>query len=747
MRETLLEFFKKTGRPHRLEEILRRFGLEKREAKAYLRGLVREGLLEKKGSQYFLPARVQGPISLHRDGYGFVRLPEKDLFIPPGYTKDAWPEDLVEARLMPPGRDGKPWGVVERVLKRARERVVGTLDFRRGYAVLLPDEPGLPELRLLPEGLHGLKRGSRIVVKVHYDRRPYGEFLEYLGEGDAPETETEAVIAKYGLRAEFPEEVLKEAEAIPLEIPEAELRRREDFRSLRVFTIDGVDAKDFDDAIHVERLPQGYRLGVHIADVSHYVKEGSALDQEALVRGTSVYLPGRVLPMLPERLSNGVCSLKPHEDRLVLSVLVDLDENLEVKRARFAEGVIRSVARLTYTEVEAFAEGYGLPEEHAFLAEDLRLLLDLTGRLRQKRLQAGSLDFSFPEVKVEVEDGTLHLIPQEEPRARGLIEELMLLANRLVAEHLVKKGLPGLFRVHEEPLEEAYGKLRTALARLGYTLPEKLSSKALQRVLLEAKGRPEEPVVANLVLRSLRLARYAAENLGHFGLAMEHYLHFTSPIRRYPDLVVHRVLKAVLRRTLTPAKKARWQETFPAMAEHASEMERKAEAAERELTKYYMAKWAELHLGERFLGKVTGVASFGAFVMLRNGVEGLVRLEALGPYTYSEEAMALLGPKGKRIRLGDEMEVVIAAAHPRLRQVDFVPYVEEKAKGEGKVAKKGKEVEMRKVVGPPKERSRDDRPERATVNTVYFGEWAPREEKAGMHRPVDTRAKRRRRRR
>ncbi|WP_298631457.1 ribonuclease R [uncultured Thermus sp.] len=750
MRETLLELFKKTGKPHRLEEILRRFGLEKREAKAYLKALVREGLLEKKGSQYFLPNRVQGPISLHRDGYGFVRLPEKDLFIPPGYTGEAWPDDLVEARVMPPGRDGRPWGVVERVLKRARERLVGTLDFRKGYAVLLPDEPGLPELRLLPEGLHGLKRGSRIVVKVHYHRRPYGEFLEYLGEGDAPETETEAVIAKYGLRAEFPEEVLKEAEAIPLEIPEAELRRRQDFRHLRVFTIDGVDAKDFDDAIHLEVLPTGYRVGVHIADVSHYVKEGSPLDQEALQRGTSVYLPGRVLPMLPERLSNGVCSLKPHEDRLVLSVLVDLDQELHIQRVRFAEGVIRSVARLTYTEVEAFAEGFGLPEEHAFLAQDLKELLDLTQRLRQKRLEAGSLDFSFPEVKVEVENGTLHLIPQEEPRARSLIEELMLLANQVVAEHLVKKGLPGLFRVHEEPLEEAYGKLRTALARLGYALPEKLSAKALQRVLLEAKGRPEEPVVANLVLRSLRLARYAAENLGHFGLAMEHYLHFTSPIRRYPDLVVHRVLKAILRRSLTPAKKARWQETFPAIAEQASEMERKAEAAERELTKYYMAKWAELHLGERFRGKVTGVASFGAFVMLRNGVEGLVRLEALGPYTYSEEALALLGPKGKRIRLGDEMEVVIAAANPRLRQIDFLPYREEVHKEEARAkparGKEAKEVAMRKVVGPPKDRNRDDRPERATVNTVYFGEWTPKDE-GPVHRPAETRTRRRRRRR
>jgi len=735
MRETLLEFFKRTGKPHRLEEILHRFGLSKREAKAYLKALVREGLLEKKGSQYSLPSRVQGPISLHRDGYGFVRLPEKDLFIPPGYTGDAWPDDLVEARVMPPGRDGRPFGVVERVLKRARERVVGTLDYRRGYAVLIPDEPGLPELRLLPEGLEGLKRGSRIVVQVHYEKRPYGVFLEYLGEGDAPETETEAVIAKYGLRAEFPEEVLEEAEAIPLAIPEEELRRRQDFRALRVFTIDGVDAKDFDDAIHIERLPKGYRVGVHIADVSFYVKEGSPLDQEAFLRGTSVYLPGRVLPMLPERLSNGVCFLEAGG-----GPPRPLGPGGPRRGPGGQEGPLRRGGHQERGPPHlhrggGLRRGVWPPRGARLPGRGPAASLDLTQRMREKRLKEGSLDFSFPEVKVEVEGGALRLIPQEEPRARSLIEELMLLANRLVAEHLVKRGLPGLFRVHEEPLEEAYGKLRQALQRLGYTLPEKVSAKALQKVLLEAKGRPEEPVVANLVLRSLRLARYAPENLGHFGLAMEHYLHFTSPIRRYPDLVVHRVLRASMRRTLTEKRKATWFSQFPAIAEHASEMERKAEAAERELTKYYMAKWAELHLGERFKGKVTGVAGFGAFVTLRNGVEGLVRLEALGPYTYSEEAMALLGPEGKRIRLGDEMEVVIAAANPRLRQIDLVPYVEASTK------RKEEEVDMRKVVGPPKDRARDTRPERATVNTIYFGEWQPKE-----NRPEKTHPRRKRRR-
>ncbi|MGQ9692371.1 MAG: ribonuclease R [Thermaceae bacterium] len=711
MREVLYEFFKSNPKPHGLKEILRRFGLEKREAKRLLKAMVEEGVLDKVGSAYRLALRVVGPISLHRDGYGFVRVEGgKDLFIPPGSTLDAWPGDVVEARPLPPGRDGRPAGVVERILRRARTHVVGTLDYRKGYALLVPDEVGIPPLRLRPEGLEGLLPGARLLVRVEaYGSRPVGVVERYLGQGESPELEAEVVIAKYGLRAEFPEEVLREAAALPEAIPEEELSRRADFRNLRVFTIDGVDAKDFDDAIHIEKTRTGYRVGVHIADVAHYVKEGSALDQEAYRRGTSVYLPGRVLPMLPERLSNGLCSLRPGEDRLVLSVIFDLTEDGKLRRYQIKEGVVRSVARLTYVEVEAFAEGFGLPEEHAFLAEDLRLLLDLTARLKEERLKAGALDLSTPEVKVEVdEEGKPHLIPQAEPRARSLIEELMLLANRTVAQHLVAKGVPALFRVHEDPMPEAYEKLRQALARLGYVLPRTSSQKALQEALLVFRNRPEAQAVSYMVLRSLRLARYAPSNLGHFGLALEHYLHFTSPIRRYPDLVVHRVVKALIRRRLSERKKAAWMEAFKEVAEHASERERSAEAAERELTKYYMARWAELHVGERFSGRVSGVTRSGVFVTLQNGVEGLVRIEHLGPYAYSEEALALLGPKGKKIRLGDPMEVVILGANPRARQIDLLPY------------KDAREV---KVVGPPEGEERPSRPEKVTVQRIYFGEW------------------------
>jgi ribonuclease R len=676
--------------------------------------------------------------------------------------------------------------VVVEVLERAHHQVVGRLYFKQGFAWLKPDDARLPALKLKPEGLEGLESGARLVVRVTYPsgrkpQEPYGEFAGYLGQGDSPEVETEAIIAKYELRSVFPPEALEEAQKIA-HLDAKEVARREDFRALRVFTIDGADAKDFDDAIHIEQLPNGnYRVGIHIADVSHYVKEFSPLDHEAYARATSVYLPGRVLPMLPEQLSNGICSLKPYEDRLVISVLVELTPKGKVKDYRFAEGVIRSVARLTYTEVEAFAEGLKHPEQtqvlppdwSSGLEEDLKLLLRLTQTLKARRLEEGALDFRFTEVKVEVdEDGSLHLIPQNEPRARSLIEELMLLANRVVAKHLAERDIPTLFRVHEDPSEEAYNKLVAALGKLGYSLPGgELSPKALQSILKQAEGRPEEPVVSTLLLRSLRLARYAAENLGHFGLAAEHYLHFTSPIRRYPDLVVHRVLRTLLQRRITQARKEEWSQRFPKIAEHTSERERAAENAERELTKYYQCLWALRHRGETFRGTVSGVTGFGVFVSLENGVEGMIRLGALEDdhYQYIEDLLALEGLRTKRrIRIGDEMEVKIEGANPSARQIDLVPTEkfyqsetppeppkqeqskkrrrgkrgkgtkpaaqEPKAAATAKPARKIVATEpkspaphtrarSRRVVGPPDERRGFQKPVKVNAQKIYFGSW------------------------
>ncbi|GIW27724.1 MAG: ribonuclease R [Meiothermus sp.] len=796
-----------------LRELVRSLRLDKDEAKEALDLLVAEGkVVEPRRKLYQLPEGLgkkglEGRLQAHAAGFAFVipthpDLP--DLYIPKGHLGGAWHGDLVRAEPRPPGRDGKPWGVVVEVLERAHHQVVGRLYFKQGFAWLKPDDPRLPALKLKPEGLEGLESGARLVVRVTYPsgrkpQEPYGEFAGYLGQGDSPEVETEAIIAKYELRSVFPPEALAEAEKVAHLDPK-EVARREDFRALRVFTIDGADAKDFDDAIHLEQLPNGnYRVGIHIADVSHYVREFSPLDHEAYARATSVYLPGRVLPMLPEQLSNGICSLKPYEDRLVLSVLVELTPKGRVKDYRFAEGVIRSVARLTYTEVEAFAEALEAPEKAPApvppdwsleLQNDLKQLLTLTQTLKARRLEQGALDFRFTEVKVEVdEDGNLHLLPQKEPRARSLIEELMLLANRVVAKHLAERQIPTLFRVHEDPSEEAYNKLVAALGRLGYSLPGgELSPKALQSILKQAEGRPEEAVVSTLLLRSLRLARYAAENLGHFGLAAEHYLHFTSPIRRYPDLVVHRVLRTLLRRRVTQARKDDWAQRFPKIAEHASERERAAENAERELTKYYQCLWAQKHQGETFRGTVSGVTGFGVFVSLDNGVEGMIRLGALEDdhYEYIEELLALEGLRTKRrIRIGDEMEVKIEGANPSARQIDLVPTEkfyqtetqpepEQQKRKKRRRGKRGKAAEpqaatpskparkvvatepkspaphararSRRVVGPPDERGGFQKPVKVRAQKIYFGSWGGDQEQAPSSQAEKSGKKKRRRR-
>lgn len=803
MTDTILEFLRKQpGKQYGLREIIRSLRLERAEAKESLDRLVAEGkLIEPRRNTYALPgspaarpssgrgfvARLQ----VHPLGFGFA-VPEEpgreDLYIPKGSLGGAWHGDRVVVVPQPPGRDRKPWGVVAEVLERARDRMTGRLDFKRGFAWLISDDPKLPRMiKLMPLGLGGLEAGARIAVKINYPDRPghepYGEFLEYLGQADDPQSETEAVIVKYDLIKEFSPEALAEAQSISLEIPSSELERRTDFRGLNVFTIDGADAKDFDDAIHVERLRGGiFRIGVHIADVSHYVKENSALDKDAYARATSVYLPGRVLPMLPERLSNGVCSLVPGEDRLVLSVLLDIDKDGHIRDYQFREGVIRSVARLTYNQVQDYAEGKPLPEEYTFLAADLTLLLALTKALKEERLERGALDFHFSEVKVEVgEEGSLHLIPIREHDARSLIEELMLLANRTVARHLFERDIPALFRVHEDPTEKAYNELVQNLARLGYKLPHgEPSPKALQEILKQAEGKPEEKVVSSLLLRSLRLARYAAENLGHFGLATEHYLHFTSPIRRYPDLVVHRVLKALLKKRITEKKRAEWADRFPTMALHTSERERAAESAERDLTKFYQCLWAQGQVGRSFAGVVSGVTDFGVFVALDNGVEGMIRLEALRDdhYRYDPDLLALVGQRSKRrIRIGDEVQVTILGASPPARQIDLAlaqasagqktepparPKRLERTGGKGGRASspehttqnqasgtKGKKA-TRSAVGPPAKRERPDRGARVTLSKIYFGEWSgstQAESQAPERRSSQSRSRRRRRRR
>lgn len=754
-KEQVYEYIKANPKkPYHLREVARGLGLSKDKAKNALEELVAEGrLVRTRRKTYGLPEKmnlVVGRLQVHAAGFAFVLVEDgDDLFIPPGKLAGAWPMDKVVARILPVRPGGKTSGEVIRILERARRKLVGTLEFARGYAILRPDDKRYPERLLLsPEGLEDLREGARIAVSVQYpeetgEKEAFGVLHEYLGQGETPETETRAVIQNFDLRDEFPPEVLEEAERIRSNIPHQTLRAREDFRDLPTFTIDGADAKDFDDAIHLERLEGGqYRVGIHIADVAHYVREGSALDREAYERATSVYLPGRVLPMLPEKISNGVCSLVPGEDRLTLSVLATLDEQGAVQDYRIVKGVIRSKARLTYGQVEELLSGGHLPEEARFLEDDVRELYRLTRRLKAGRQEAGALDFDTREVKVDFdESGNLHLIPIREGEARSLIEELMLLANRLVARHLDERGVPTLYRVHENPVADRYKTLVEALGRMGYQLPPTDPDPvAMQRVLEAARGKPEGPAVSMLVLRSMSLARYASENLGHFGLAFEDYLHFTSPIRRYPDLVVHRVLGELLkgRGRIGPKKKAAWAERFPEIAEHASERERAAEKAERDLTKYFQVKWAEAQVGRSFEGTVSGVTNFGLFVAIENGVEGLVPLSDMTDdyYEFVPEGLELVGRNtGKRWRLGDAIKVRIERATPALRQIDLAIEEENMSTSEKEKTKKktrstrsseGKErgKSPRVLSGPPREKGRNDRPPRLTAQKVYFGEWS-----------------------
>ncbi|GAQ20863.1 ribonuclease R [Deinococcus grandis] len=706
---------RKLGRPVHVRDLERTFTRQTmnrlggwRELTDLLDTLVDAGeVIRTRKKTYGLPeamSLIRGRFQASAAGFGFV-IPDsggEDYYVPAEQTLEAWNGDIVLVRQEGRGDsrddrgrggsrrgqrgDGNPRASVVRIVQRAYHQLVGTLEFHHGHPILKPDDHrARHRILLLPEGLDGLEAGARVVTELFWPEHTgedevFGQVSRVLGDQDDPVTETEAVIVKFGLRGDFPPEVLEQANAIPTQIPEEALKGRLDLRGFNIFTVDGRDAKDFDDAIHIQPTPEGtFVVGVHIADVSHYVQEGSPLDEEAYARATSVYLPGRVLPMLPEHLSNGVCSLVPYEDRLTMTALVELSAEGEILKVQLAPSVINSKARLTYDEVQAYSEATAtLPEHARHLEGDLHLLLKITTKLRQKRLREGSLDFKLREVKVDVgPDGRMELIPIREETARGMIEDLMLLANKVVAHELIQREIPALFRIHEEPTLQRFQDVTNAIGRMGLAFPGgEPTPQAYQAVLKQVRGTPRESVVNTLLLRSMQQAKYAGENLGHFGLAFGEYLHFTSPIRRYPDLLVHRVLRGMLSGELKASSRgvAQLQARLPGMGEHTSERERAATEAERDLTKYYQAKWAQEHLGESFPGTVSGVVSSGLFVALDNGVEGKLHISHLDDdyYVFIEDAQILRGrSRGRSYRLGDSLHVTIQAVNPLARQTDF----------------------------------------------------------------------------
>ncbi|MBZ9714104.1 ribonuclease R [Deinococcus multiflagellatus] len=714
-RDIVVAQLRKLGRPVHVRDLERTFTRQTiqrlggwRDLTDLLEALVESGeVVRTRKKTYGLPeamSLVRGRFQASAAGFGFV-IPDsggEDFYIPAEQTLEAWNGDIVLVRMEGRGDsrddrgprgsrrgqrgDGNPRASVVRIVQRAYRQLVGTLEFHHGHPILKPDDHrARHRILLLPDGLEDLQAGARVVTELFWPENTgedevFGQITRVLGEQDDPVTETEAVIVKFGLRGEFPEEVLAQANAIPTQIPEEALIGRLDLREFNIFTVDGRDAKDFDDAIHIQPTPEGtFVVGIHIADVSHYVQEGTPLDQEAYARATSVYMPGRVLPMLPEHVSNGVCSLVPYEDRLTMTAMVELSAEGEILKVQLAPSVINSKARLTYDEVQAYSEATAtLPEHARHLEGDLHLLLKITTKLRQKRLREGALDFKLREVKVDVgPDGRMELIPIREETARGMIEDLMLLANKVVAHELLQRELPALFRIHEEPTLQRFQEVSSAIGRLGLAFPGgEPTPQAYQAVLKQVRGTPREGIVNTLLLRSMQQAKYAGENLGHFGLAFDEYLHFTSPIRRYPDLLVHRVLKGMLSGELQAGNRAvaALQARLPGMGDHTSERERAAAEAERDLTKYYQAKWAQEHLGESFHGNVSGVVASGLFVALDNGVEGKLHISHLDDdyYVYVEDAQMLRGrSRGRSYRLGDPVHVTIHAVNPLARQTDF----------------------------------------------------------------------------
>jgi len=685
-------------RPMTEDELLRAFGVKKRGSRGFkklLQEMETEGLIyQTRAARYGLPERMNlavGRLQGHPRGFGFVicdHPDSPDVFVPASGLNGAMHGDRVVVRVNP-GRNGKREGEVIKILHRANEQVVGTFQRRQGYGFVVCDEPRLPHDVFIPHGkLNGARSGDKVVATITAwpDKRrgPAGRITEVLGPGDAPGVDLLVLCRRFGLPEVFPERVLAAADRVPDAVTPRDLDGRRDLRGDLIVTIDGEDAKDLDDAVSLKPLPGGlYQLGVHIADVGYYVPEGSVLDQEAFARGTSVYLPGKVLPMLPERLSNGICSLNPRVDRLAISVVMDIDRAGDVVRYEIFPSVIRTAGRLTYTGVRrTLLEGNGAAgEPYREFAPTLRLMQELALILCTRRFRRGAIDFNLPEAKVILDQNgrVTDLVKVERTIAEQIIEEFMLMTNEVIARHLHGLEVPFLYRVHEKPSGDKLDGLQTLLQTLGYSIPgfPRVRPGALQNILDKVAGKKEERLVNGVMLRSMQQARYSTERLGHFGLASRDYTHFTSPIRRYPDLVNHRIIRDVLAGggILSESRKQALRNRLPGIAQRSSERERLAVEAEREAVDGHKVAYMQHHIGETFPGIISGVTNFGMFVELENTVEGKVSLTSMTDdyYAYDPAGFRLVGQRTHKVyRLGDEVVVKVARASVEERQIDFV---------------------------------------------------------------------------
>lgn len=637
--------------------------------------------------------RLQG----NERGFGFL-IPEneedEDVFIPIDYLNGALHGDKIAVKILEESNylevdPRRRTGEVVNIIQRANNKIIGVYQKNAKFGFVVPLEKRISsDVFVLNENNNGADDGQIVEVEIkkwgEKEKNPEGKITEVLGYQDEKGVDVKAIMKKYGLIESFPEEVLKESEKISETIREEEKKRRKDLTDVNLFTIDGADARDFDDAVSIKILENGnYELGVHIADVSHYVREGTALDEEALNRGTSVYFVDRVIPMLPEKLSNGVCSLNPNEDRLALSTFMEINNQGKVLNHVVYESIINSKARLIYKDVSDFLEGKNDEATEKLkklgVAEDLKLMEELSKILYKKRVSRGSIDFDFPESQIEIDEkGHPIAISKVERRVGNrLIEEFMLVTNETIAEYIYWTDLPFLYRIHEEPDEEKIQSFKKFVNTFGYKIREGgegIEPRNLQELLKKLEGKSEEAIISRIMLRSLKKAKYSTEELGHFGLAAEYYSHFTSPIRRYPDLQIHRILKEFLNNKLNKDEISRYKSILPHVAEQSSLTERRADDAERDVDDLKKVEYMQDKIGEEYEGIISGILSSGFFVELENTVEGFVPIHSIDfdYYHVNEEMHYLIGEMTKKkLRIGDKVIVKVVSATPSNRKIDF----------------------------------------------------------------------------
>ena len=658
--------------------------------------LIAEGrVFETKKGKLASPKDLQmatGTFIGHARGFGFVT-PDaggEDIFIPASETMGAMQKDRVLYKVLHKAEKGKKAdGVIVRILERGQQRIVGTFEAgSKGYGFVVADDKKIAkDIFISRENTKGAVTGHKVVVEITdygEDRRnPEGKVIEILGHINDPGVDILSVIRRYELAVEFPEEVYAEIEHLGTEVAEADKKGREDLRDLLTITIDGADAKDLDDAVSLKRLGNGnFELGVHIADVSHYVRENTALDKEAYARGTSVYLVDRVIPMLPHKLSNGICSLNPHVDRLALSCLMEVNGRGEVVSHRILESIINSDYRMTYTAVREILED-GTPallEQYAEILPMLEDMEELRQILGEKRRKRGSVNFDLPESKIILDENgkPIDIKPYEKSIATNMIEEFMLVCNETIAENSFWQEMPFMYRSHQEPDEDKLEKMEQFLRGFGYYLRKKdgeIHPRELQKVLQKAEETDEERIITRMVLRSMMQARYTAENGGHFGLAAKYYCHFTSPIRRYPDLEIHRMIKKMLHGELDEKASAYYRRKMPDWAKHCSKQECVAEDAERDTDALKKVEFMEDKVGQIYEGIISGVTNWGIYVELPNTIEGMVALSQMDDdyYEFDEKKMLVFGKRTKKsYRLGDKVVVSVAKVDRMMGTIDFV---------------------------------------------------------------------------